>query len=92
MKRLRCKGCDGCGVRASAQPSCRIDGAKRPWIVVERCDACEQFQDDLAAALSLFRVAGWFQCYSGGFHALADRRTRRAKQHRGPYSTSRLAV
>jgi hypothetical protein len=69
-------------VREPAVPSCRIDGAKRPWIVVERCDTCERFKDDLAAALSLFRVAGWFECRSGSFHALANAQTRRPRQVR----------
>jgi hypothetical protein len=80
MSRCHCKGCDGRGVRASALPSCQIDAARPPWIVVERCDTCERFTDDLAAALSLYRIAGWFPCISGSFHALANRRTKRKRQ------------
>ena len=70
MKR-RCEGCGGDGVRVPADPSCAIDGKPRAWIVVERCDTCEIFADDLAAALSSFRRAGWFRCENGGLHVLA---------------------
>jgi hypothetical protein len=81
-----CEGCDGHGVRVPALPSCHIRGARRPWIVVERCDTCECFSDDLSAALSLYEVAGWFQCCAGGWHALADSRSRQ----RGWQDTSRI--
>ncbi|HWB47374.1 MAG TPA: hypothetical protein VG900_18235, partial [Hyphomicrobiaceae bacterium] len=59
-------------VRAPASPSCRIDAAKAPSIVVDRYDTCEQFEDDMAAALSIYRSAELFRCHSGGLHALAD--------------------
>ena len=77
MRERKCEGCSGRGVRTPALPSCRIDGAPRAWIVVERCDSCERFDDDYAAALSLYEAAGWFQCRDGGWHALADSRSRR---------------
>jgi hypothetical protein len=80
MKTAKCDGCNGRGVRSPAAPWCRIRAAVGSWIVVERCDACEQFTDDLTAALSLFKVAGWFQCDSGSFHALADSRSARRKR------------
>jgi hypothetical protein len=80
MTRRKCDGCNGNGVRAPALPSCRIDGAEHPWIVVERCDTCERFEDDLSAALSLFRVAGWHRCRSGGMHALANVHSKRRRQ------------
>lgn len=90
MKRKqRCEACKGRGVFAPALPSCGIEAAKLPWIVVERCDSCDQFDDDVAAALSLFRVAGWFQCQSGFFHALANKHTWRARQRRAPIAPSR---
>lgn len=75
-RRRRCEGCDGTGIRAPAIPSCRIRAWREPWIVVERCDSCERFPDDLAAALARYYVAGWFRCDNGGEHALADSRTR----------------
>jgi hypothetical protein len=70
--RHACPACAGSGLFSPAVPSCTIKACRARWIVVERCDACEQFVDDLAAALSRFNVAGWFQCDSGGWHALAD--------------------
>jgi len=75
--RKRCTACGGTGVFGPAAPSCTIPAWREPWIVVERCDVCEGFTDDLQAALSRFDVAGWFVCQSGGEHALADARTAR---------------
>jgi hypothetical protein len=48
-----CEGCDGDGVRAPAAPSCTLpipDG----WIVVERCDSCQRYADDVQAAKSRY--------------------------------------
>jgi hypothetical protein len=75
MSRRKCGVCDDRGVLAPALPSCRVAAAKLPWIVVERCDSCDRFEDDLTAALSVFSAAGWFQCDHSGWHALADTRT-----------------
>lgn len=74
-KRRTCKVCDGKGLFAPARPSCKIPALRHPWVVVERCDSCEFFSDDLLAAQSLYGVAGWFTCIGGAFHALADTRT-----------------
>ena len=64
-------------------PSCIIKACRALWIVVERCDTCERFADDVAAALSQFTIAGWFQCDDGGWHALADSGSRhKAPNHR----------
>lgn len=70
----QCQACRGSGIRAPAHPSCKIAGNRWPWIVVERCDTCERFADDLQAALTDYAVAGWFRCVDGGWHALADSR------------------
>ena len=70
-----CGACGARGVLYPATPSCRIVGWRPPWVVVEKCDACERFEDDLGAALSRFRIAGWFRCEDGGDHVLADSRT-----------------
>lgn len=75
----QCDGCDGTGVRAPAAPSCSLPARRRPWVVVERCDVCERFASDFEAALSRYRLAGWFQCCAGGWHALADSRSRRQR-------------
>ena len=96
MSQYKCASCNGRGGFAPARPSCQIDAAERPWIVVERCDTCDQFKDDLTAALSLFRIAGWFQCNHGGWHALADARTavghRKLRTHHARRSRTRAKM
>jgi len=77
--RSRCDACDGSGTRAPASPSCTIAAPGPLWIAVERCDACEKYPDDLAAALAEYRVAGWFFCASCALHAFADARTLRRR-------------
>ena len=69
----QCEGCDGTGIRAPATPSCRLPARYRSWVVVERCDYCERYPDDLTAARRLFAVAKWIQCASGGWHAIGRR-------------------
>jgi hypothetical protein len=78
-KKPTCEACGGKGLFAPAHPSCRIPGLRRPWIVVERCDCCEYFSDDLIAAQSIYDVTGWFPCTSGSLHALANTRIIRKK-------------
>lgn len=77
MTGYECEGCDGSGVRAPASPSCEIE-MPSGWIVVERCDACEQYPDDLEAALSLFREATWVDCRSGSGHVIANPQSSRS--------------
>ncbi len=79
-KRRKCKACNGNGLFAPASPSCKIPALGYPWVVVERCDSCESFPNDLLAAQSLYRVAGWFLCMGGSLHALGDTRTLRKMQ------------
>ena len=73
--RRRCRACGGSGVLAPAVPSCKIPARKEPWVAVEKCDACDRYVDDLAAASSSFQVTGWFTCGNGVQHALANRRS-----------------
>lgn len=54
--RNRCHACGGSGVLAPAMPSCKILARKEPWIVVEKCDACDRYVDDLTAASSTFSL------------------------------------
>lgn len=68
----KCSACGGRGLLAPTMPSCKIPSLKDPWIVVEKCDSCDRFADDLVAGLSKFEVVGWFLCADGGYHALAD--------------------
>ncbi len=75
-RRKKCESCQGQGLFVPAQPSCRINAKRRNWLVVERCDTCDQYPDDLSAALTRYRVAGWFQCQDGGWHALAQTSSR----------------
>ena len=74
--RQKCLACAGAGLLAPTIPSCRISALKYPWIVVEKCDSCDRFIDDLSAGLSQFKIVGWFLCGDGGYHALADLRTK----------------
>lgn len=65
-----CEGCYGTGMRAPAGPSCILPPIEKSWFVVERCDNCERFSDDLAAA-SQFPRFKWIMCETGGWHAIA---------------------
>jgi hypothetical protein len=42
----------------------------RVWTIVERCDACERFPNDLSAAAVVFHDVKWVQCAAGGWHAV----------------------
>jgi hypothetical protein len=66
-----CEGCDGSGIRCPAGPSCyfpteSLDG----WTIVERCDLCEKYDDDLSAASKVFREVRWIRCAADGDHAI----------------------
>ena len=47
-----CEGCGGRGYRTPATPSCSFPAhhVQLGWVFIERCDACGQFDSDLAAA------------------------------------------
>lgn len=64
-----CEGCDGSGVRVPASPSCLLNVVD-DWIIVERCDTCQQFMSDIDAADSVFLETRWVTCASGGAHAI----------------------
>ena len=68
-KGKRCAGCPGHGVRCPATPSPRLPGL-RGWTVVERCDMCDRYPNDLAAAAALFQTVKWVICANGGLHAV----------------------
>jgi len=76
-RKEKCEACGGNGVLFPCRPACKIRALMSPWIVVEKCDSCEKFADDLCAALSSFEVAGWFLCANGGEHVLADTQSQR---------------
>ena len=46
------------------------------WVVVERCDYCEQYPDDLTAAEVVCDDAMWLRCASGSDHAVGGPRGR----------------
>lgn len=75
---IKCDGCDGSGVRAPASPSCNLPINNSHVIVVERCDACQRFDNDMQAAQSMYDVANWITCSNGGSHVIANVRTLRA--------------
>lgn len=67
----KCEGCDGSGVRAPALPSCEIDDIPRGWCVIEKCDTCDTYFDDLVAAFSVsLEQPRWVLCRNGGEHAI----------------------
>ncbi len=72
-----CEGCDGGGIRFPAEPSCTLRDLPTGWVVVERCDACAQYPDDLVAAEVVCEEPTWFHCESGGLHAVGRLRGRR---------------
>jgi hypothetical protein len=72
-KTKSCPGCPGTGVRCPATPSCRLPRLKG-WTVVERCDTCERYPNDLAAAAALFQNVKWVTCADGGRHAVGRNR------------------
>lgn len=78
VKHSRCAACGGSGILCPAVPSCNIPALVPPWIVVERCDECGKYEDDLSAALARFKIAGWFRCTDGGEHALAEQSSERS--------------
>jgi hypothetical protein len=70
-----CEGCGGDGIRAPASPSCVIPGIDfSEWVVVEKCDTCQRYQDDFAAACAVFEVVKWVKCSAGGWHAVGMKR------------------
>jgi hypothetical protein len=66
-----CEGCNGDGVRAPATPSCHVQALKQGWMIVERCDACQVFSDDFAAAQIVGTEPRWVRCEDGGWHVIA---------------------
>ncbi len=68
---VSCEGCDGGGVRCPAGPSCSfVPGDVAGRVLVEKCDSCDRFADDLAAAQTVFSEARWVTCTQGGQHAI----------------------
>lgn len=65
-----CEGCDGSGIRAPAEPLCAVPMDATDWIIVERCDYCDRYSDDLVAARQVSIEARWVQCAAGGWHAV----------------------
>ncbi len=64
-----CEGCDGSGIRVPAEPGCRIPVLDSlDWVIVEKCDTCDQYTDDLGAASTLFEEVVRVQCLAGGWH------------------------
>lgn len=71
-----CDGCDGSGVRWPAEPNCTIPELENSdWNIVERCDTCSRYPDNLSAAGVIYSVVKWVPCLAGGWHAVG-------KQHR----------
>lgn len=65
-----CEGCDGSGIRCPAEPSCAMPDLSLGSVIVERCDYCQQYPDDLAAAEVVCDDPTLIRCESGGVHAV----------------------
>lgn len=77
----RATACEGCGasevegIRWPAEPDCplpEIEGSN--WEIVEKCDTCNRYPDDLSAAARLFSIVRWVPCADGGWHAVGRER------------------
>lgn len=76
-----CEGCNGSGIRAPATPSCSGIALPNPrWIVVERCDTCDQYKTDMDAAHAQYSNTCWVKCTNDGDHAIADTTSKRMKE------------
>lgn len=53
-----CEGCDGSGIRPFADNN-KFIAPPNGFVVVERCDICERFDNDLAAAKAFGTSAIW---------------------------------
>lgn len=66
--------CDGCvtrlGLRFPVHVSCKFDPPLRGVEIVERCDLCDAFRDDLDAAHLVSPSARWVVCDEGHYHAV----------------------
>jgi hypothetical protein len=69
-----CDCCGGTGIRYPAEPSCKLPDLPPGWFVVERCDLCDRYPDDLAAAQVVCEESMWVRCESGGDHAIGGPR------------------
>ena len=86
-----CAGCRGNGIRCPATPSCRLPRLQG-WTVVERCDTCERYPNDLAAAAALFLTVKWVTCANGGLHAVGKDPVRKARVRRTVRSKKRTQL
>jgi hypothetical protein len=65
---LDCEGCDGSGIRDPSTPSCSLH-LPQGWHVLERCDTCQRFASDMAAARHRYGDHLWSAiCDDGGWH------------------------
>lgn len=77
--------CDSCGgfsgIRDHSHPDCTPELYAGEHIV-ERCDTCNRFSDDLEAAKTLYREARWVLCARGTRHAVVRTDSLRKETHR----------
>ena len=67
-KTMLCDGCDGSGIRPDATP--HAGPPPEGFVVIEKCDTCDKFADDLAAAQTWGTDARW-QEGNGTMNAIA---------------------
>ncbi len=72
----QCETCNGPGIVSSAYPSCKLlvtaEELNGDWVVVERCDDCQRFIDDMNAATHFYEECVAVDCENGkDTHVLA---------------------
>lgn len=73
-----CEECKGTGIRDPSNPSC-IVVVPEGWHVIERCDACEWYDDDFDAARAYYEDNSVMEvyCTDGGSHVAVQPAGRR---------------
>lgn len=77
---LPCESCDGSGIRLNAEPSVIFMGKNAPnedEMVIERCDTCGRFEDDLAAANAFFFLVREVESTDNFHHVLVQKSSTR---------------
>lgn len=74
-----CFECGGTGVHDPATPSCTVPDVPEGWHIVERCDNCEWFDDDMGAARVYYEDNSILEvyCTDGGSHVAVNSAGRR---------------
>ena len=69
-----CEVCYGTGVIINAEPSCKLPPLGSGETVIEKCDNCEKFSNDIDAALSVAQEIKIIKCEERGLHVVIPQR------------------